>query len=36
VIGDKREPERLALVAKYAEILQAGLALLNIPAPDKM
>lgn len=36
VVGDKREAPRLALVQRYAEILQTGLALLGITAPDKM
>ena len=36
IIGDSREPLRLMLVKKYAEVLQEGLRLLNIPAPEKM
>jgi arginyl-tRNA synthetase len=36
VIGDERESQRLALVAKYADTLKQGLALLGIDAPDRM
>lgn len=36
VIGADRQDLRLALVQKYAEILQSGLGLLGIHAPDKM
>lgn len=36
VVGDDRQKLRLSLVAAYANVLQAGLKLLGIPAPDKM
>lgn len=36
VIGGDREAQRLSLVAQYADTLQGGLQLLNIPTPDKM
>lgn len=36
VIGDAREAIRLTLVKRYADILKAGLDLLNIPAPESM
>ncbi len=36
VIGDNREETRLALVARYADTLKSGLALLGIASPDKM
>ena len=36
VIGDERQAERLALVQEYAAVLNHGLQLLNIPAPEKM
>jgi arginyl-tRNA synthetase len=36
VIGDPREPLRLALVRSYAETLQLGLQLLGMRTPDKM
>lgn len=36
VVGDERQEIRLSLVLKYAETLKSGLALLGIPAPDKM
>jgi arginyl-tRNA synthetase len=36
VVGDEREAVRLQLVAAYAQILQNGLGLLNIPAPGQM
>jgi arginyl-tRNA synthetase len=36
VIGDVREAHRLGLVEMYAKTLQNGLALLNIPAPERM
>ncbi len=36
VIGDARQTVRLILVQQYAEILQAGLVILGIAAPDKM
>ncbi len=36
VIGDKKESHRLSLVALYADILKAGLAILGIDAPDKL
>lgn len=36
VIGDKRQAARLALVARYANTLRSGLALLGIASPDKM
>jgi arginyl-tRNA synthetase len=36
VIGDKREAVRLRLARSYAGVLQNGLALLGIAAPDKM
>ncbi len=36
VIGDKRENVRLQLVKAYAQVLENGLSLLNIEAPEKM
>jgi arginyl-tRNA synthetase len=36
VIGDNREKQRLWLVRKYAAILQDGLSLLGIVAPQRM
>lgn len=36
VIGDPREPIRLQLVRLYADILQDGLAILGIAAPDQI
>lgn len=36
VVGDPREAERLALVRMYADVLQDGLGLLGIAAPDRM
>lgn len=36
VIGDDKEAHRVSLVALYADILRAGLAILGIHAPDKM
>ena len=36
VIGDERQAVRLALVHEYAAVLNHGLQLLNIPAPEKM
>ncbi|MGB4761856.1 MAG: arginine--tRNA ligase [Candidatus Saccharimonas sp.] len=36
VVGDELEAHRVGLVALYADILQAGLAILGIHAPDKM
>ena len=36
VIGSDKEAHRLGLVAIYADILKAGLAILGIVAPDKM
>ena len=36
VIGDDRESERLSMVNKYAQVLEHGLGLLNIEAPEKM
>lgn len=36
VIGDPREPQRVALVEMYATTLEAGLLLLGIPAPHHM
>lgn len=36
VIGDEHEAHRLSLVALYADILKAGLAILGIEAPDQM
>lgn len=36
VIGSDIEAHRLSLVALYADILKAGLAILGIDAPDKM
>lgn len=36
VIGSDKEAHRLGLVAVYADILAAGLAVLGITAPDKM
>ena len=36
VVGDDKESHRASLVALYADILKAGLAILGIEAPDKM
>ena len=36
VIGDIRESQRLTLIARYAEVLKAGLELLGIVAPEHM
>jgi arginyl-tRNA synthetase len=36
VIGDPREAERLSLVSDYADVLEEGLKLLGIPAPQQM
>lgn len=36
VIGDERQPERLALVTSYADTLRGGLELLGIASPSKM
>jgi arginyl-tRNA synthetase len=36
VIGDARQAQRLALVQRYADILQAGLGLLGMAAPHTM
>jgi len=36
VIGDDKEAHRVGLVALYADILQAGLTILGIHAPEKM
>lgn len=36
VIGDKRQDVRLGLVKAYADTLQNGLDLLNIPAPEHL
>ena len=36
VIGDSREQTRIKLVTKYADVLAAGLKLLNIPSPDRI
>lgn len=36
VIGSEHEAHRLSLVALYADILKAGLAILGINAPDRM
>lgn len=36
VIGHEREAVRLTLVERYSDVLGAGLALLNIPAPESM
>lgn len=36
VIGDDKEQHRVGLVALYADILKAGLAILGIEAPEKM
>ena len=36
VIGDPRQPQRLTLVATYADVLKDGLGLLGITAPDRM
>ena len=36
VIGDEKQAHRASLVALYADILQAGLAILGIEAPDKV
>lgn len=36
VLGDAKEAHRVSLVALYADILKAGLAILGITAPEKM
>ena len=36
VIGDEKEAYRISLVALYADILKAGLAILGIEAPDTL
>ena len=36
VVGDAKEAHRASLVALYADILKAGLAILGIAAPEKM
>ena len=36
VIGDAREEERLALLSVYADVLNDGLGLLGITAPERM
>ncbi|NCU38379.1 hypothetical protein EOL96_04970, partial [Candidatus Saccharibacteria bacterium] len=36
VIGDDKQAHRLSLVAAYADVLKAGLAVLGIVAPEKM
>lgn len=36
VIGDEREKLRLGLVLKYAEVLESGLGLLGIQAPNRV
>ncbi len=36
VIGDSRQTERIALVSVYTTVLQSGLSLLGISAPDSM
>jgi arginyl-tRNA synthetase len=36
VMGDDREDVRLRLVSAYADVLRAGLGLLNIPAPEHL
>lgn len=36
VIGEKREAERAYLIARYADVLQDGLGLLNIAAPERL
>ena len=36
VIGDPREAVRLQLVSLYAHVLQAGLSLLGIAAPERL
>lgn len=36
VIGDPRQDQRLNLVGLYADVLQAGLGLLGITAPDRL
>ncbi len=36
VVGDEREPLRVYLVEKYADILKSGLEILGIKAPNKM
>ena len=36
VIGSDKEAHRIAIVALYADILKAGLAILGISAPDEM
>lgn len=36
IIGDEREAERLGLVKAYQEVLNSGLGILNIEAPERM
>lgn len=36
VIGDEKEAHRLSLVTIYADILEAGLAILGVEAPERM
>jgi arginyl-tRNA synthetase len=36
VIGDPREAIRLQLIVQYAAVLQAGLTVLGIAAPEQM
>jgi len=36
VVGDKRQSLRVEIVKRYSKILQTGLELLHIPAPDYM
>ncbi len=36
VLGDPRQAARVQLVALYADVLQDGLRLLNIPAPERL
>jgi arginyl-tRNA synthetase len=36
VIGSDEQAARVALVARYAETLRAGLAILGIDAPERM
>ena len=36
VLGDERQPLRLALVKQYADTLSKGLSILGIASPDKM
>lgn len=36
VVGDPRAADRLYLVQQYADVLQDGLVLLGIPAPERM